>query len=370
MKALGLGLGGMLVLGLLGGCGTEDLSIGSDESALLAKDTSLGSAAILVRPTYYAMRPDLRLCPSPMCGGVWVRALNRSWTRCADGTYAEECYAASDDWSALGLSPEETQRVRGRVLSGHGIVQGSLEGSLPSPAGESAEIAQRLWGKLRVTEAWLAATEREPAGIFYRVHELPIDCMPGPSCLPIEERKLNFREVYRVLRVNFQLTGATRRQIQQAMEEMARGNLIVAGKNRPVFFPTTTAVDPATSRPVEELVATQFYFRVPKPEVTCTELRCEAGTYCYDGDGQARCIPYATCANTPMLCKVGEHCEDVPIVCVVAPCPPTAPTCMPVCPPDGTIDCMPIVPPERLPLCSGPYHEWILRNCPGVKFTY
>lgn len=41
-----------------------------------------------------------------------------------------------------------------------------------------------------------------------------------------------------------------------------------------------------------------------------------------------------------------------------------------VCPAPGTtIDCMPMVPPERQNLCSGPYHDFIGKNCPGVVFA-
>ena len=370
MKAFGLGVWSVLVVGLLAGCGAEDLSVGGGDSELSSAASEVESGAILAKLTFYAVRPDLRLCPSPICGGVWVRALNRSLTRCANGTYNPECYAAKDDWSALGLSPEELNRVRTRVLSGHGIVQGSLVASPQSPSATSVESAPTDLGELRVSSAWLAATERAAEGLYYRVRELPVDCVPSAACLPIVESKLNSGEVRRVLRVNFSLTGASREQIRKAVEAMAQGNLIVAGKNRPVFFPTESPAGALLTRPVEELLASQFFFRVPRPAVTCADVRCESGTFCYDGDGAPRCIPYNTCATTPLLCSAGQHCEDVPIACVRAPCPPTAPTCVANrCPPDGTINCMPIVPPERAPLCSGPYHEWIVRNCPGVQFT-
>lgn len=40
-----------------------------------------------------------------------------------------------------------------------------------------------------------------------------------------------------------------------------------------------------------------------------------------------------------------------------------------VCPPRGTtIDCMPGPSPQK-PECAGPYHDWIVKNCPGVSFA-
>ena len=40
------------------------------------------------------------------------------------------------------------------------------------------------------------------------------------------------------------------------------------------------------------------------------------------------------------------------------------------CPPNGTINCMPPVPTTRASVCSGPYHTWVVANCPGVNFVY
>jgi hypothetical protein len=37
------------------------------------------------------------------------------------------------------------------------------------------------------------------------------------------------------------------------------------------------------------------------------------------------------------------------------------------CPPDQVVNCM---PPSSSTLCSGPYHQWVVANCPGVKFVY
>ncbi|MBI3072324.1 MAG: hypothetical protein HYY84_09420 [Deltaproteobacteria bacterium] len=63
------------------------------------------------------------------------------------------------------------------------------------------------------------------------------------------------------------------------------------------------------------------------PNVTCATVRCASGTYCSDLNGTAECLSYNTCAN--VRCASGTHCEDLPIVCFAAPCPPTAPSCVP-----------------------------------------
>lgn len=110
----------------------------------------------------------------------------------------------------------------------------------------------------------------------------------------------------------------------------------------------------------------EMFVPKPAPVVGCEVMRCAAGTFCdEDASGRGSCVPYATCAATK--CAGGNFCADRPIMCVVAPCPPTAPSCEP-CPPPGTIDCMPPVPADRQAVCSA--HTSVAANCPGVTFAF
>jgi hypothetical protein len=63
-------------------------------------------------------------------------------------------------------------------------------------------------------------------------------------------------------------------------------------------------------------------------EVSCRTARCAPGHMCIEDAAGVRCERYATCATAEMACAPGFHCEDRSIVCVRAPCPPTAPTCV------------------------------------------
>src|SRR5437660_1726377 len=72
----------------------EDLSLasedGDDDLAAGGKADGLDSTS-----TYYSVRPDLRECLAPLCGGWWVKRPNRSSIQCADGGYRAECYVAT-----------------------------------------------------------------------------------------------------------------------------------------------------------------------------------------------------------------------------------------------------------------------------------
>lgn len=113
---------------------------------------------------------------------------------------------------------------------------------------------------------------------------------------------------------------------------------------------------------------TTGHFVKPPPPNPCMTVKCTAMTTCQVEDGKASCVPnYPTCAS--VRCAAPRVCKDNPIVCVKAPCPPTAPSCEFVCPADGWINCMP-GPGTRPAACSGEYHTWIQANCPGVGFAY
>ncbi|MGZ9272459.1 MAG: DUF6748 domain-containing protein, partial [Candidatus Binatia bacterium] len=49
--------------------------------------------------TFYTVRPDLRRCASPMCGGYYVRPVNKQLVPCANGRLMAECYVGEIDWN-------------------------------------------------------------------------------------------------------------------------------------------------------------------------------------------------------------------------------------------------------------------------------
>lgn len=94
-------------------------------AALLAV-TATASAAPVARSAVYAVRPDLRMCPSPACGGWWITKVNQPTMRCVDGSTAQWCYVAEIDWTALGLSPADEGRLVQEAASERVLVRGGL----------------------------------------------------------------------------------------------------------------------------------------------------------------------------------------------------------------------------------------------------
>lgn len=57
---------------------------------------------------YFTARPDYRKCVAPLCGGYFVKAVNKKLTSCADGTRQPECYVASITYGAGTLENEQS----------------------------------------------------------------------------------------------------------------------------------------------------------------------------------------------------------------------------------------------------------------------
>lgn len=77
---------------------------------LLAVAAPAAASTFPLRDGLYQVRPDARLCPSPFCGGYWIRAVNHARTTCADGTVASWCYVMDIDWTGAGWDPADVNR--------------------------------------------------------------------------------------------------------------------------------------------------------------------------------------------------------------------------------------------------------------------
>lgn len=195
--------------------------------------------------TYYAVRPDLRRCFSPLCGGVFVKRLNKRATRCADGSRQHECYVATVDESALGLNDQEFAELQDAIRAQQVLLRGQIEPQHYPGIGNL--------GRFVISEAWRAASDYTPTGTYYRVTDHGLNCITSP-CLTYTEAKLNSGIQRNIAHVSLELTGATDQQIKKAYEAMTHpGGILVAGKNTTVNTPEGKAL---------ALVGSQFYMRM------------------------------------------------------------------------------------------------------------
>ncbi|MCC6749273.1 MAG: hypothetical protein IT371_16540 [Deltaproteobacteria bacterium] len=312
-----IGWAACLVGGLaMAGCGATE-SEPADQDQLEAdaltgadgKDDSLYSTS-----TYFSVRRDFRKCMSPLCGGYFVKRLNRTTTRCHDGVYAAECYAAELELSALGLSASDAASFEAEVASGRGLLRGRVVAHTYGSGGGSWVL-----GQFKASEGWRAASANAPTGIFRRMTDNGIRCIKAP-CFNLHGPRLNSTLTMDFSALDLRAAGATPEQLQKANEALlTRDGVIVAGLAR------TTRDGGRT------MVGSQFYLRVKKSAPA--PLSCAKDTDCtwtaFDrpvtSPGECYCTVCPTAVLNVTTATANQaswdaQCAAVRLMCPAYPC--------------------------------------------------
>lgn len=248
----------------------------SDE--LASDDASEGDAGKSDTPsgtyTFYRVEADFRRCASPHCGGVFYRLANATQTSCVDGTKAERCYAATEEWELLGLGDTGMQKVNDALARGEILVR--------------ATIGKTDWGKqlgtfahLRPREAWLPQGPNEAVGPLAKVVDSGVRCITWP-CPSLREKKLNSSVTADLAELGWDQSGATDEQIGVALDKMHGDGLIIAGERYTVTGPGGEG----KARSV-----TQFWLRATDDAVAQKQCRATgcSGQICADEDRFSTC---------------------------------------------------------------------------------
>jgi hypothetical protein len=214
--------------------------------ALSVLPARAGAPGAALSSGYFSLQPDPRLCPSPICGGFFVGLLNLPVAHCSDGEDRRLCHASTVDWSALGLDAETVAQLQAAAVGGRVIVRGELRSGTVLPGFPPS-------GELVASEAWIAASGHYPRGGFFQVARRGIVCGVSP-CSRFTEVLLNSNLRGELSDLDLSHAGADPVTQQLALDELERGSILVAGRNR---------VGAAANRrgPVT-LLATQFYLKV------------------------------------------------------------------------------------------------------------
>ncbi len=207
---------------------------------------SLAATGASARPNgagdIFRVRPDPRLCPSPLCGGFFVGRLNRATTPCADGTARAWCYVAELNLSRLGAPARARIRtatgtggvlLRGRLINGGGIPE------LPSST-----------GRFVATTGWLAATAATWQTTTYLVSDTGVRCIRAP-CFSLRAAVANTVGSRVISGLDLAGVAATPALVRKAQTAVRGPGLLVAGTIR-----VDTAGSPTSGR---TLLADQFF---------------------------------------------------------------------------------------------------------------
>lgn len=173
--------------------------------------------------TYYRIKPDPRACPSPICGGWWVRRVNRDDTVCGDGAAAAQCYAASIDFSELQLTEQRRLALEQALSAGTTLVRGRL---VRRPA---SQPPLKELDAFVATEIWLRSGTGATPGVVYRVEDNGLRCVRAP-CFWLHASVLNTTQHRNVSTLALAPSNASPTSIRRARAALDDSGAIVEGR--------------------------------------------------------------------------------------------------------------------------------------------
>ncbi len=146
----------------------------------------------------FVAQPDMRLCPSPLCGGYWVALANGARTQCADGTRQARCYVTR--------AVDRNRKALASLPAG-GLLRGAIE--------QGQTFAERRLGQLVVRAVYARAGTATMGGGYYRVVDTGIVCIRAP-CFSFRAQQVNGSSRITTSTVDLGASGATDAEIERA----------------------------------------------------------------------------------------------------------------------------------------------------------
>ncbi len=159
------------------------------------------------KQNFYTFRHDLRKCVSPLCGGIFVKAVNRRFTLCADGELRNECYVAGII-NRKHINIAFAALLKGRIVPNIYSTFGNL-------------------GAFELTSAFIPATTKLGQGLFVGLKNNGLMCITTP-CFSFDERILNVNILRKTSGINLKKVDASTKLINQAMTIIANGGFLIA----------------------------------------------------------------------------------------------------------------------------------------------
>jgi hypothetical protein len=203
--------------------------------AVLASAVAVASSHARQPPTgtaIYVVRPDMRLCPSPLCGGYWVALANGARTRCQDGLRRPQCYVAR----AVGTNGNQLESI--------------AEGSLVRGA---IDVGRDDLGELVASAVFAPAGRAAVEGGYYRVTDAGIRCIRAP-CFSYRATQVNGSTRTTLSGVDLEAARATANEVGRAEAALStKSGLLARGR----FVPSADGG--------RVFRALRLYLRVPQP---------------------------------------------------------------------------------------------------------
>jgi hypothetical protein len=240
-------------------------------------------------PYYVFSNSDMRLCPSPYCGGMFVREVNRVQTRCNDGILRTECYVAGLDLSRLALQDSDASRVYAAFAAKDALIRGFFGPFSTDFSDVSVLIA---------AEAWEEKGTARPGRISALFRDNGIRCITDP-CPWVDVSILNVPFFGTIAGIDLGSSGAAAAEIEEGYRSLSSTGIIANGRLRRISGPAGEDFS---------FEATRFYLKVPSG-LFCggpAKVQCPANMFCDIAPPNAcfgQDLP-GTCISIPQVCPM------------------------------------------------------------------
>lgn len=238
-----------LLIGSLAGC--SSLADPADELAGNSVDEyafdGIAGGARDGAYTYFAVTADPRRCPSPLCGGWFLTALNRSKTACHDGRLADRCYTPVLDWSEADLSDE--QKATLLDAANQDAVSGAIYAMARGRFAPTNDTPRPEMGRFVITEGWLADGTAPAEGMFVKVVDNGLRCFAAP-CPNLTETTVNTPRSADIAAIDFTPAGLTADQLEATLQWLSTPEGIMVAGYRYMVHENETAAKGRTATAV------------------------------------------------------------------------------------------------------------------------
>ncbi|HVK99374.1 MAG TPA: Kazal-type serine protease inhibitor family protein [Dongiaceae bacterium] len=248
-----------------------------------AIEPSITPPSLIPTSDYFTIRPDLRKCASPKCGGFWITKVNLALQNCPDGSTARSCYV----WDINVPAGTKKQAIANNRVLTHG--QYAKDTLQPSPV---------PYYRLDIDAAYapiLLPSAESRWGVYTLARHNDIVCITTP-CPNIDIAPLNLKQTTTVANLQFSPRFSAQ-QVEEIQAGVATEGFITLGHGLPVV------------RPDGQTWAVSNAYRLLTADTTnvCGGLQgqvCGSGEYCNFG-------PHCGASDQTGVCeKVPEVCTD------------------------------------------------------------
>jgi hypothetical protein len=274
----------------------------SDLPELEDADSGDAARALEADTIYVVTRQDFRKCAYPMCGGVFVKAVNKSKTTCLDGTKDAECYVADIDLAALELPEDQTIEVVSQARAGEVLLSGNI-------APHSDQFPAQ--GRLATFKAWKNRVSAPVSGVAHFVEASGITCVTAP-CPSLHARRLNSNVVKQVTDLDLSALSLTDDAAAAALSQAFESGVMFTGSIKNQGGKKTFR-------------ANQIFDLVQPAAPLCfADDDCGKGSHCDTSECLSTCPPDQICpAVCAGVCKAGP--KPTPAVSCSGLCGSSAP---------------------------------------------